>query len=93
MATNVFTIGAISSTVTVSNAKAQEWVNGYILAWSGTTTPVQIPENATQTQTLQAVHVHLMKYFRRTAIQAIAKEAGTTAENTTLAEQNATDWT
>jgi hypothetical protein len=94
MATLVFTIGNVApAAVTVSNAKAQEWVQGYILHFSRTPEPVNVPENATQAQTLQAVLNHLARYFRRIAIQAQAKETGRTAEEAALSTGEATDWT
>lgn len=93
MANVVFTIGNVSSTITApSNAKASEWVTGYILAFSQTPDPVDVPENATATQTLHAAHVHLMRYFRHTAIHAIAKAEGRAAEAAKLAEGEGSDW-
>lgn len=100
MATIVFTIGNISDTITVpasanatSNQVASAMVAGYILAYAQTPNAVQIPENATATQTLQAVHRHHWRQFRRIAVQAIARDAGRAAEAAKLAESEGDDWT
>ena len=93
MANIVFTIGAISATVTApSDAKARDWVQGYIAAFAQTPQSVQVPEGATQTQTLQAALNHLMRHFRRMAIQATARNAGQTAEAAALATGEVGEW-
>lgn len=99
MASATFTIGNISDTITVpasanatSNQVASAMVAGYILAYANTPNPVVLPENATATQTLRAVHVHHWRQFRRIAVQAIAKDAGRVAEAAKLAENEGDDW-
>lgn len=93
MATLTFTIGNVApATVTVANAKASEWVAGYIAHFAQTPNPVDVPENATQAQTLQATLNHLAKYFRRTAVQASARAEGRAAEEAALAAGEGTDW-
>jgi len=93
VANTVFTIGNVSSTISApSNAIASAWVAGYILAFAQTPNPVDVPENATATQTLHAAHLHLMRYFRRTAIQAIARAEGRAVEEAKMAEGEGSDW-
>ena len=67
-------------------------VAGYILAYVNTPNPVVLPDNATATQTLQAVHRHHWRQFRRIAVQAIARDAGRAAEVAKLAESEGEDW-
>lgn len=100
MASVNITIGNISDTITVpasanatSNAVASAMVAGYILAYANTPNAVVLPENATATQTLQAVHRHHWRQFRRIAVQAIARDAGRAAEAAKLAEEQGEDWT
>jgi len=61
-------------------------------AFAQTPNPVDVPENATATQTLHAAHLHLMRYFRRTAIQAIARAEGRAVEEAKMAEGEGSDW-
>jgi hypothetical protein len=92
MASITVTIGAISATVSISNAKATEWVGAFIRARMALSDQ-PLAEDATATQKLTWATRQLAREFRGVAIQQIAKEAATTATDTTMAEQEATDWT
>lgn len=91
MATLVFTIGGISATVTISNAKATELVGAYIDAHMTPDGP-PVAVDATQTQKLTYATRQIAREFRDVAVKQIAKSAGVTAEAAALTEQGATDW-
>lgn len=92
MASLTVTIGAISATVNIPDAKARDYVGALIRARValGGTTPA---DDATATQKLTWATRQIAREFRGSAIQQIAKEAGTTATEAAQTEQEATDWT
>lgn len=92
MATLTFTIGNVSATVTIPNAKASEMVTNYIASYEGMPDISTMPENPTATQRLTWALRHNAKTFRNRANQHGAKVAGQTAEAEALAAAEAEDW-
>lgn len=91
MATLAITAGAVSSTITISNAKMLEWAQLYIDAHLQPGGPV-VPPDATNQQKLDWVTRQIGRDFRDKAIGQKARVAGATAEQTTLQTEEATDW-
>lgn len=92
MATLTFTIGSVSASVTISDAKARELVGGYIEAHLTVDGP-PVAADATATQKLTWTTRQMAREFRDIAVRQISKNAAEAARLAAVAEGEATDWT